>query len=476
MRAASGKPFSDSSSDDSSSETAREADESMKPPESPNTKRGPGRPRKKSTSSQSADPAQEAASTRRRSSSVRDKVEPTLPIVDEQMEDVDATADANGGEKTDTEHAESAPNVTVTSGENNAQEEAKKKERDAKKKAEEDEAKKAFEAEALKREDEARKKEEEASKTRKAEEDARKAAEEKKAEEQRQAEEAKLREEEEARKAETARKAEEQRKRLERELSEAKSKHRQELASSLPVVLSRFLDPALDDTEQSRMAIECVETFSPFQALPFPNASLEDSGPNTRTELFVLNAQVAPLLGKAGLDLLLNRNAPGFEQSLANEWNLLPVDHADKACVRAILPGHLLSADSVNTGEDMLDDELSFEAELKRRARQVHSAQEAQSKLEATELRWVKLQDVLDNLHPVLQDTFLDVRTDLRRPQDQARTLKLVQASNTPDFFGRVSDWWKQSSLSPGTISGRAVAQAPLFSVGSTEVHISHEK
>jgi len=90
MRAASGKPFSDSSEDDSSSETAKEADDGMKPPESPNTKRGPGRPRTKSASTQPSKSPLEAGGTRRRSSSVREKAEPSLPIVDEQMEDVDA--------------------------------------------------------------------------------------------------------------------------------------------------------------------------------------------------------------------------------------------------------------------------------------------------------------------------------------------------------------------------------------------------
>ncbi|KAM0720585.1 hypothetical protein Q7P37_004721 [Cladosporium fusiforme] len=475
MRAASGKPFSDSSSDESSSETAREADESMKPPESPNTKRGPGRPRKKSTSSQAAEPPQEAARTRRRSSSIREKAEATLPIVDEQMEDADATADVNAGEKMEIEDVQPASQATSTPQQIKEKEEAKRKaDEDAKKKAE-DEAKEAFEAEALRREADARKKEEDESKARKAEEDARKAAEEKRAEEQRQAEAAKLREEEEAKKAESARRAEEQRKKLERELSEAKSKHRQELASSLPGALSRLLSPTLDEPEQSRLAMESLELFTPLQALPF---ATEDSGSKSRIELFVLNAQAAPLLGNVGLDLLLSHNAPGFEDSLAHEWDSLPLDEADRDCVRAILPGHLLSADPVDTDEDMMDEELSFEAELKRSAHQLHSAYEAQSKLETAEveLRWVKLQDVLDNLHPVLRDTPIDVRTDLRRPQDHARMLKGIQTSNAPDFFGQVNAWWKQSSMQPDVKGGKATAQPVQFSVESTQVRVSHEK
>lgn len=477
MRAASGKPFSDDSSDESSSETAKEVDEGMKPPESPNTKRGPGRPRKKSTSSQSAELPQEVAKTRRRSSSLREKAESSLPVVDEQMEDADTAPDAKPEEKTEAGHTEFAQKAAYASEESKEKEDASKKaEAEAKKKAEE-EAKEAFEAEALKREDEAReKKEEEESKARKAEEDARKAAE-KKAEEERQAEATRLREEEEAKKAESARKAEEQRKRLERELSEAKSKHRQELASSLPEALSRFLNPALDDTDQSRTAIESLEVFTPLQALPFANTP-EESGPKSRTELFVLNAQAAPLLGKVGLDLLLKHDAPGFEESLAHAWESLPVEDADRDCVRAILPGHLLSAKLADAEEDMLDDELSFEAELQRSARRVHSAREAQAKLETANLslRWVKLQDVLDNLHPVLRDSAIDVRTDLRRPQDHARTFKGIQASKTPDFFGRVSEWWKQSNLPQDMKGGKAAAQTPQWSVGSTEVRVSHEK
>jgi hypothetical protein len=456
MRAASGKPFEDSSSEDSSSETAREAEDSMKPPESPATKRGPGRPRTKSASAQPPGSPHEAARTRRRSSSLRGKVESTLAVVDEQMEDADNVVVANHA--ADTEMEDQSTETATASVVADGKEEVKE--------TEEESASKAA-AEALKKEEEARKKDEDDLRVREAEEAARKAEADEKAEKERLAEEDRARQVEQENKAEAARKAEEQRQRLELELSEAKSKHRKELASTLPDALSRILHPTLDtNSEEARLRNEVLEVFTPLQALPAAGSTDSDPSYKSRTDLVVLNAQAAPLLGKVGLDLLLRSDAPGYDKSLARDWTTFSLDDEEKECARSILPGHLLSKNPLDEDSMAIDEDLSFEAELAKTARRIKKAREAQAQFDSAgiELRWVKLQDVLDHLHPALQDVQIDVRADFCRPQDRARMFKHVQAQGKTGFFDSVVECWRQEAL------------PQKLEVGTTEVRITHEK
>lgn len=450
MRAASGKPFSDSSEDDSSSETAKEADDGMKPPESPNTKRGPGRPRTKSASTQPSNSPLEAGKTRRRSSSVREKAEPSLPMVDEQMEDVDTAAASQKSADADDNKmdVEEGTGIDVEAKAKQEEDDARRKEAEAKEKQKE--------------------KEETDAKAREAEESARKA--EAEAEAERAAKEKRQREieAEEERRAEETRKAEEQRQKLERELSEAKNKHRSDLASTLPDALSRFLSPGLDAaTERSRLENEATMLFTPLQALPGLEVLPIDSQQHKpRAELFVLNVQAAPLLGKTGLDLLLHPGAPGYDKTIAHEWTTLPLADDEKDCVRAILPSHLLSINPVDEDQTPIEEGLSFQAELERMARQMRKAQEAQSKFDAADiaLRWVKLQDVLDNLHPALEGVTIEVRTDIRRPEDHARILKDIRARGTSGFFDSMCEWWKQEAFTKEV------------KVDRTDVKVTHEK
>ena len=450
MRAASGKPFSDSSDDDSSSETAKEADDGMKPPESPNTKRGPGRPRTKSASTQPSNSPLEVGRTRRRSSSVREKAEPNLPSLDEQMEDVGSVV------------ASDKP-TNIDDNEMDVEEEGTGVEVEAKSKPEEDDVQKKEAAAAAEAAAEAKKTEEADAKAREAEESARKAEAERVAEEKRQIE----IDAEKQRQAEETRKAEEQRQRLEREISEAKNKHRSDLASTLPNALSRFLSPSLDaTTERSRLENEALMLFTPLQALPGLEVLPIDSQQyKPSMELFVLNVQAAPLLGKGGLDLLLHPRAPGYDESIAHEWTTLPLADDEKDCVRAILPSHLLGTDPVDKDQAPIEG-LSFEAELERMARQMQRVQEAQAKFDAADivLRWVRLQDVMDHLHDALQGVTIEVRTDCRRPEDNARILKSMSARGTTGFFDNVCEWWKQGAFTKEVQTGR------------TEVRVTHEK
>jgi len=172
------------------------------------------------------------------------------------------------------------------------------------------------------------------------------------------------------------------------------------------------------------------------------------------------------LLGKVGLDLLLRSDAPGHDKSLAHDWTTFPLDDEDKACARAILPGHLLSKNPLDEDSMAVDEDLSFEAELAKTARRIKKAREAQAQFDSAdiELRWVKLQDVLDHLHPALQDVQIDVRADFCRPQDRARMFKHVQARGKTSFFDSVVECWKQEAL------------PQKLEVGTTEVKITHEK
>jgi hypothetical protein len=114
----------------------------------------------------------------------------------------------------------------------------------------------------------------------------------------------------------------------------------------------------------------------------------------------------------------------------------------------------------------MIDEDLSFEVELEKIARQIKKAREAQAQLDSADIRlcWVKLQDVLDRLNPALQEAQIDVRTDFCRPQDHARTLKHAQARGKTTFFDGVVECWKQEAL------------PRKLEVGTTEVKVTHEK
>ena len=387
---------------------------------------------------------------------MRGKVESTLPVVDEQMEDAENVVVAN--HTVDTEMEDQTTDTAPAPEAADVKDEVKKRE-------EESPSKEA--AEVQKAEEEARKKDEDDRKAREAEETARKAEAEEKAEKARLAEEARSRQEEEDKKAQAAREAEEQRQKVETQLSEAKSRHRQELVSSLPDALSRILHATLDATmEETRLKNEVLEIFTPLQALPAVGSTDSDPSYKSRTDLVVLNVQAAPLLGKAGLDLLLRSDAPGYEKSLAQDWTTFPLDDEDKECARAILPGHLLSKNPLDEDSMAIDEDLSFEAELAKTARRIKKAREAQAQLDSAdiELRWVKLQDVLDHLHPALQDVQIDVRADFCRPQDRARMFKHVQARGKTSFFDSVVECWKQEAL------------PQKLEVGTTEVKITHEK
>lgn len=435
MRAASGR-MSDTSSDESSSETAKEADERMKPPESPNTRRAT-RQRTKSLSHPADTEPKEEKKHRRRSSSLRDKPQPSLEAVDETMEDADA---AHSPDK-------------VPANQEALNEKKKQDEEAAKAKADED--------------------------ARKAEEE-KKVAEEKKQEEARKAEEARQaeekRKEEEAKQAEEARKAEEERKQREAAMSEAKRQHRQDFAASLPSALQRLLHPNAEPlAEGEHLAAIVLEHFTPLHAIPSTEQAEQSK---SEPELYVLNAQAAPLLGKNGLDLLLSSSAPGIEESICHAWSTQPFEEADRHVLPNILPPHCLSAEALSQDEEMLDDDdqLSFAAELERTAKRVRDGEESREKLSNIELRWVKLQDVLDHLDPILKSHTIPIRVDsCHRPSQRALMLKQLDADGMSDMFDRLRAWWTSRPLRQWR-DGEVKDETSSPGFASTEARVVHEK
>ena len=433
MRAASGR-MSDTS-DESSSEGAKEPQERMKPPESPNTRRAT-RQRTKSLSHPAEMEPREAKRQRRRSSSLRDKPQPSLEAVDETMEDVDNA---------------------VASDKAPANQEAL----DEKKRRDEEAAKSKVEEDARKAEDE------------------RKAAEERKQEEARKAEEARQaeekRKEDEAKQVEKARKAEEERKQREAAMSEAKRQHRQDFAASLPSVLHHLLHPSVEPpADGEQLAAIILENFTPLHAI-----ERVASEAKSQPDLYVLNAQAAPLLGKTGLDLLLPSSAPGIEESICHTWTILPFEEADRHTLPKILPPHCLSAEALTQDEEMLnddDDEHSFAAELQRTAKRVRDAKQAREQLDSIELRWVSLQDVLDHLDPVLKSCAIPVRVE---PALRAAVVKQFDVDGKTDFFERLQTLWSSGSSSRPLREWRdgMLEDVSDSSVtGSTEARVIHEK
>ena len=468
MRAASGKNHSDSSGEEAStSDTAGAADESMKPPESPSSKRAMVRKRTKSMSSQ---PAELSPRLRRRSSSLRGPLDMALPSLDENMEDAATTGDLEleqtaqhaigQAEQSDAEH-----NKT-----NGVEAEAKRMEDEHRA------AERARQAAVLRGEEEAQRESEEKN-----------AAERR----HREAQEAEERKEREAREAEEARRIEEQRKRREAEiehqqreeevrLTQAKREQRQRLLSALPSALCYVLDPNSDfayDGEQDLSAV--LRNFTPLQAVPYsdfvPNGALGLPS----DELLVMNAQAAPLLGKEGLELLFPKGTPAFEGSWSQTWQQLVMDERERESLNLSLPGHTLCEYSLEQHELAIDEHVSFEDDKAHIERRGEQAVEARRMLyhDAMALRWVRLQDVMDNLHPLLKKSFIEVRCDWRGVLYHERVAKIAAVHEQDDFVDNLNSIWHEAVSPQVWVDGANLrAKMRIARLETTDVVVVHEK
>ncbi|KAF2773009.1 hypothetical protein EJ03DRAFT_324061 [Teratosphaeria nubilosa] len=374
MRAASGKPPSNTESekDDNQESTSDDAPGepdpgpvgSMKAPTSPNQRRNIGRTRTNSF----PNPPQESMlsiSRQRRSSSLR-KTEQPLPTLEEK-EDVGEGGGMEEQQRQVEGHFE--------------MEEAELQERQR------EEAKEA-EAEASRAEEAAK---------RKAEEDERRAEESRQKEAEEQA-----RRDEDARRAEAAERAEEERKRRIIEMENARSSARGEIIAALPWALRQVVISTADNTDAFGRAFYLAH----FTPLIVVREDYEGS--------WVLNVQAAPLLGKRGLELLLPRsNYLEFETTYSRNWPTTR-DFSDRELRRI---GQVYDALTVreapsNEAGGAMTDPFDFQVELSGIAARVNAIKAARKKLSngTVPLFCVRLEDVMTHLDPVISDAAIEVQ------------------------------------------------------------------
>jgi hypothetical protein len=364
---ANGKGTSDASSDDESNNEMPTAiqvgeDSSMKPPESPNSKRTSPRSRTKSFSVATSDTSPR---TRRRSSSVRAAADNPLPILVETAEDKELIL-----------------------------------------KREEEERQAAEEAQRLEEERlDFEKAEAEAAANRAAEEKARKAEEERLAEEARQAEEARL--------AEEARKAEEARIHTENEIAKAELAHRDEVMASLPTWISQALRPgpacSLGYLLCHVMPLQIVK--EDWQTM------LQD---DIDIHSWVLNVTAAPLLGHRGVELMLQSGSPGHRGSLADEWTMREIAPDEcETLIKRLSVMHYEHPDGPIPKDEHGNSTLSFEEECQRAQGCENERLATKQRLRTGQavLRYVRLRDVLDNLCPTLKGVRIPVDFSCLQPR-----------------------------------------------------------
>ncbi|KAK4634345.1 hypothetical protein CLAFUW4_01793 [Fulvia fulva] len=417
LRAARGQAASDESSYESSSEIPTPAEPveevSMKPPESPATKRTPTRSRTKSFSAQPTELP--SPRTRRRSSSFRGMIEQPLSTVEENMEDKAAAEKQRQDE--DRRAAEVAQELELK----RKQEEAAAAEVAARRAAEE--------------------------KARQAEED-RMAEEARREEEMRQAEEARIADEERTRQL-----AEQQRR------DKSKDKHRADILAGLPKAISYVLDPRTDfDIESKRGKSHIWRYFTRIQVLSEeeydPLAECSDTNIPT---YWVPNVLVAPLLGPAGIELFVHGDHESFADSLAGKWLTKDFPMKRLPLLKTFMdilppPGFEIQPTFDETGRSL----LSKQEQAQRTRSLLEGVAAAKRALTAgpASLRYVRLEDVLANIHPSLNGYKVDIRFDhlplsIRPPpakdgfpggigrEPQARTFTVGSTPNVSEFLCR---------------------------------------
>jgi ankyrin repeat protein len=424
MRVASGKAVSDASSDDSNSDVAtgteRGGNVSMKPPRSP-ARRPANKPRTKSFSNNSNETSPRL---RRPSSSFRGQSEQPLPTLDEGLDDHERAA----------------------------------AERQA---AETSAADKAARLEIERREAEA-----EAEVRRAAEEAARKADEQRREQEARQAERERI--------AEEARKTEEARIHREQELANAKRKARDQVIFALPDPVSYMLNLGSNFDYEAVGALDYVAHYVlPLQVLKHEHQDpCADLPAGEDAPLWILNIQAAALIGKHGAELMLQRDAPGFEGSLADTWDTKEMVGKDRVLVESLLSGLPSSAAGKKPITPDTYDCMTFEEEMQRTADDFNVTMEMRRRLcmDVAKVCFVRLDQVLGNMHPRLRELPIEVRFDYL----QAPARSDVQESG--GFFSKLAAVLDTRPHPRRYTDGRAVDMHEATVVGHTDVVVEHEK
>lgn len=423
MRAASGKASSDESSEESSTETTtgeNSEEASMKPPPSPVT-RSSGKPRTRSFSAQSAD---QSPRLRRRSSSLRGTTEQILPTLAEGGEDAVAVQRRQDEEKAAVEAAA---------------------------KREEQAAAEAAEAAKLAAEEEVR-----------AQEERRLADERRRLEEERMADE--------------ARQAEEERTRIEQEVLLTKRRHREQVLASLPDSVSHVLGCSSGFDYDSVDAPKfLIYHFTPLQVLKHEHQDPYSALPaGTGAPFWVSNVQAAPLVGPQALELMLSEDAPGYEGSLADTWETKDMSVDDRSLLNsalAVLPQHLPNLDPMDLD---LHDGMAFDQEVRRAAEKAAAAINMKKRIHegAATLRYVRLDEVLKNLHPTLRHTPIEVRFDYLQTSNKEKSMQ----KNDGDFVTKLSAALDARPRPRSYVDGRPVGASARRSTGMTEITVTYQK
>ncbi|KAF2484253.1 hypothetical protein BDY17DRAFT_295304 [Neohortaea acidophila] len=283
------------------------------------------------------------------------------------------------------------------------------------------------------------------------------------------------------RQAEEARKAEEERLQRElereREKEEEKRKYRGEVLDALPKAVAKSLDPEsasllLNDAEKKRL----VQYFTPLRVL-----AEHDGSP--QQQFWLLNIQVAPLLGRSGLQLFFDSDYPDYEQCLPSQWDtseLAPSDWLEIDNFLAQLPFDT-SRPSDPNGEGM-----SFDEEIKQASERHNAYLEARKTLRdpscKARLRRVRVKDVSDNLQPLCKDMKFEVEFVGPSTKQRQQAMKQLEIQDTQDFVGRMKAFW-ESALPPRVVSSLAEIEAladgrsaNYEGARSTDVVVVHEK
>ncbi|KAI5370200.1 Putative ankyrin repeat-containing domain superfamily [Septoria linicola] len=430
MRVASGRAPSDESSDESSSDVTTGEDcgeeSTMKPPESP-AKRTIGQARRKSDSIHNID---SSPRLRRRSSSLREPHDQTLPTLDENAEDKDSALRSSRGPDSDDPDAPDRKRKQDQEAEAQAQAQAA--------------------AAAAKRAEEQKAREIE--------------------EEQRRMEE--LHRESEARAAEEQRLAEEERLRVEQEMAVVKLKAHELVANSLPIAIAHVLNPRSAFRFEDETALDfLVQHFTPIQVLKHEHQDPYAMLPaGADAPYWITNIQAAPLVGPRGVELMLPHTASGYKGSLADSWNTKDVpanDYELIGSVLASLPQHLPDQMVL---DKHLHSRLSFEEDMRRVVDRVKAVAEMKARLREGEavLRYVRLDELWSSLHPKLQSVPVEVRFDYM-PLAQ----RSVSRKDSGNFVTKLSASVDARPRSKLFLNGRSIDSEPRAPRGRTQVSVS---
>lgn len=432
MRAVNGKAMSDSESDESTSgmdavhEIPEESEEGstpvMAPTKNPTQSRPSGVDRQRKSSASSQGP-ESSPGARRRSSTSRVHIDASLPAVAEEK-------------AVDIEMADGV--LTFTHAEDTKLAQAQRLEATMKEQEIAEAHTRHVEVEARKA-DEARRAEEE----RRAESDRRKHEE---------AEEA-------ARVAETHRMAAEEQAQRDSEREESWRVVRDKCVDALPLPLALALGPdshfkyVRNKTQHNveRDDVFLLQRFTPLVSVRETSAVLH---PPT-VEHWVLNVQIAALLGKKGFDLLVPRDTPGFDRTMSHGWNI----YSDFSAVERMVVDRVLTklCEPVSTGQAAWQPDAN-----------------AEDKIRATiPLYCVRMSDVQQYLDPIIRDARITLLTQSTSHHHPAL------ANDAPPvgegFFANFCRATKNRAPVTHYINGR-IEDAGSHVLGATSYTVVHDK